>query len=112
MFGKLFKKILGGGEEQTSPSARAQVDTPQPKLRNEGLVGFVEYAVRQLVDSPEEVAVLASDDDGQLNVKVTCAKADMGKVIGKRGRTVAAIRSLVTGAARRDGKRVKVDVVD
>jgi predicted RNA-binding protein YlqC (UPF0109 family) len=74
---------------------------------------LLEYLVRSLVDAPEKVSVESFDeDDGSLVLELHVAEDDAGKVIGRGGRTVAALRTVVKAAAMRDGRRVYVDVVD
>jgi predicted RNA-binding protein YlqC (UPF0109 family) len=74
---------------------------------------FVAFLARALVDDPEAVAVESFDeDDGTTVYEVTVAEDDVGKVIGRSGRTVNALRTVVRAAAVRDGRRVLVDVVD
>ena len=74
---------------------------------------LLEYLVRSLVDAPDEVSVEAFDeDDGSLVLEVHVAEDDAGKVIGRGGRTVAALRTVVKAASTRDNRRVYVDVVD
>ncbi|MFW5997022.1 MAG: KH domain-containing protein [Lentisphaeria bacterium] len=89
---KAASKTVGGGEAD-------------PK-------GFVEFVVKQLVDSPEQVTVEMKDANGQFLVEVKCAKADMGKVIGKGGKTIDSIRALAASAGRRIDQNVRVDVLD
>ena len=74
--------------------------------------GFVEFVVKQLVDEPEQVTVETNDDEEQCLIEVRCAKPDMGKVIGKNGKTVDAIRALATSAGKRIDKRVRVEILD
>ena len=74
---------------------------------------LLEYLVRSLVDRPEEVSVESiEEDDGTLVLELRVADDDTGKVIGRGGRTVAALRTVVKAAAVRGGQRVLVDVVD
>ena len=73
---------------------------------------FVEYVVKALVDKPEEVEITTVDGDEGTTIQVHCWKDDIGKIVGKRGKTIMAIRSLVSGAAGRQHKRVSVDVLD
>ena len=76
------------------------------------VVNFVDYVVRALVDSPELVKVeLADSERGQV-INITCKKEDIGKIIGKNGKTIMAIRALVTGAASRLNQQVNVEVID
>ncbi len=73
---------------------------------------FVNYVVCSLVDKPEEVR-LENVAKGDLNIiQVHCFKRDIGKIIGKSGKTIAALRVLVSGSAAKLGFRATVDVMD
>ena len=74
---------------------------------------LIEFLARALVDAPDQVSVESyEDDDGTVVYEVRVAEDDVGKVIGRSGRTVNALRAVVRAAAMRDGRRVLVDVVD
>jgi predicted RNA-binding protein YlqC (UPF0109 family) len=74
---------------------------------------LLEYLARALVDKPEGVVVEGFDEpDGTIVLELQVAEEDAGKVIGRGGRTVAALRTVMKAAAARDGNRVLVDVVD
>jgi hypothetical protein len=74
---------------------------------------LLEYLARSLVDKPDEVSVEGFDeDDGTIVLELQVADDEAGKVIGRGGRTVAALRVVMKAAAARDGNRVLVDVVD
>ena len=74
---------------------------------------LIEFLARALVDDPEAVEVDSfEEDDGTLVYEVRVAEDDVGKVIGRSGRTVNALRTVVRAAAVREGRRVLVDVVD
>ena len=71
------------------------------------------YLARSLVDRPDEVSVESfEEDDGTIVFELQVAQDDAGKVIGRGGRTVAALRTVMKAAAVRHGNRVLVDVVD
>ena len=71
------------------------------------------YLARTLVDAPEEVSVESFEEaDGTIVLELYVAEDDAGKVIGRGGRTVAALRSVMKAAAVRQERRVLVDVVD
>jgi len=70
------------------------------------------YVVGQLVDHPEEVRVEARETRRGLAFEVRVAAGDLGRVIGRRGRTAQSIRAVVRAAAARDGVDVDVDFVD
>jgi predicted RNA-binding protein YlqC (UPF0109 family) len=74
---------------------------------------LVEYLARSLVDHPDEVRVESfEEDDGTLVFELHLNEDDVGKVIGRSGRTVNALRTVIRAASVREGKRVLVDVVD
>ena len=71
------------------------------------------YLARSLVDSPDEVSVEAfEEEDGTVVLELHVAEDDAGKIIGRGGRTVAAIRTVMKAVSTRHGQRVLVDVVD
>ena len=74
---------------------------------------LIEFLARALVDAPDQVSVESyEDDDGTVVYEVRVAEDDVGKVIGRSGRTVNALRAVVRAASAREGRRVLVDVVD
>jgi uncharacterized protein len=77
------------------------------------IIAFVDYVVRALVDEPELVKIEVKENENRAKIiNINCKKADIGKIIGKNGKTIMAIRSLVTGAASRINQQVAVEVVD
>jgi uncharacterized protein len=73
---------------------------------------LVEFLARELVDDPDAVEVVESFDARGPRYSLSVAPADMGKVIGRGGRTAKAIRSVVRAAATRRGTSAYVDIVD
>ena len=73
---------------------------------------LVEYIARSLVDSPEDVDVREYGSGSRVDIELTVAKDDMGRVIGKRGRVANAMRALLRVAAEREGKQASLDVTD
>lgn len=73
---------------------------------------LVEYIATSLVDNPERVRVEEIQGSSAVVIELRVAESDMGRVIGKRGRVVNAIRTLMEVVATRDGKRVTLEVVD
>ena len=73
---------------------------------------LVEFLARELVDDPDAVDVTESTDDRGLRLTLRVAPDDMGKVIGKGGRTAKAIRAVVRAAATRQGTGAYVDIAD
>lgn len=76
------------------------------------LEDFVTYVVKNLVDAPEEVKVETVVEAGNKTIRISCRKDDTGKIIGKKGKTIIALRALVAGAAGRMQDRVSVEVAD
>jgi predicted RNA-binding protein YlqC (UPF0109 family) len=71
------------------------------------------YLAKALVDHPDEVEVTAVEEaDGEVVLELRVHPDDMGKVIGKRGRTAKAIRTMVKAAATREGTSATVDIVE
>jgi predicted RNA-binding protein YlqC (UPF0109 family) len=66
--------------------------------------------VKQLVDNPDRVEVAANVGATAMVFEIAVIKEDLGKIIGKRGRTVEAIRTIMMSAAGKIGKRVYVEV--
>jgi predicted RNA-binding protein YlqC (UPF0109 family) len=78
-----------------------------------GAEALLEFLARALVDSPDDVAVESfEEDDGTLVLELTVAEDDVGKVIGKGGRTIGSLRTVIRACTTREGRRVLVDVVD
>ena len=73
---------------------------------------LVEFLVRSLVDDPEAVRVEEFEEDGDVILEVTVAEDDVGRVIGRRGRIVQAVRTVAKAAAAREGRRVLVDILE
>ncbi|SFA41888.1 RNA-binding protein (KH domain) [Parageobacillus thermantarcticus] len=71
---------------------------------------LIETIVQALVDHPEAVLVTSVEDEQTITYKLSVHKEDIGKVIGKQGRTIHAIRTVVYAAAARQPKRVIVQV--
>ena len=94
-------ETVGRYNAQTEPS---QIELDEDRI---------EFLARALVDSPDKVSVESfEEDDGTVVYELRVAEDDVGKVIGRSGRTVNALRAVVRAAAMREGRRVLVDVVD
>lgn len=65
-----------------------------------------------LVDHPENVVVMETEDEEGVILTLTVAEGDMGKVIGRHGKIAKAIRTVMKSAANKDGRRVIVDIED
>lgn len=72
----------------------------------------VEKIVRALVDDQEAVAVNTDEGGSTVRIEVRVAESDMGKLIGRQGRTVRAIRSLLHAASQKGRTRYLLDIVE
>ncbi|MEO8363226.1 MAG: KH domain-containing protein [Ilumatobacteraceae bacterium] len=72
----------------------------------------LDHVVRSIVDNPEAVTVEGFPDGDKILLEVRVGDGDLGRVIGRRGRTAQSIRTVVRAAATRDGVDVDVDFVD
>ncbi len=72
----------------------------------------VEKIIKALVDKPDEVIVSEKPSDRSVAISVQVAEGDMGKIIGREGRTVKAIRSILYAASQKHGKRFVLDVIE
>lgn len=73
---------------------------------------FIEYVVKALVDHPEQVDVREVDGERVVVFELRLNQTDVGKVIGKSGRTITAIRTLLTSAAAKQGKRAILEIIE
>ena len=76
------------------------------------LRAVVETVVRALVDHPDGVRVTETQRRGMTMLELTTAPGDMGKIIGRQGRTVSALRTLVAVTAEKHGQRAQLDLRD
>jgi predicted RNA-binding protein YlqC (UPF0109 family) len=75
-----------------------------------GVKAAIEVIARALTDRPDDVRVVETDHRGTMLVEIYVAPEDLGKVIGKQGRTAAALRTLAASAAERIGKTVTLEI--
>ena len=74
---------------------------------------LLEFLARALVDNPDDVSVEGFDEeDGTIVLELRVADGDVGKVIGRGGRTIQSLRTVLRAVASRQDERVLVDVVD
>ena len=72
----------------------------------------LEFIATSLADDPDAVSVEVSERHGKVVLSLSVGADDVGRVIGRRGRTAQAIRTLVAAAGARDGVTTSVDIVD
>ena len=73
---------------------------------------LIEYVVKTLVDHPEDIRISAIEGERTIVFELRCHPEDVGKVIGKSGKTVGAIRALLSTVAARQNKRAMLEVVE
>ena len=71
---------------------------------------FIEFIARQLVDSPEKVIVTEEEKDGKITLRIRVADPDVGKIIGRKGRSAQAMRVLLSAISAKNGKRAILEV--
>jgi uncharacterized protein len=96
---KLLARLFGGS------SPESQSDGPD-------LAGFVEFVVKGLADAPGNVRVDSREGAGSLDLTIRCDQKDVGRIIGRKGKTIDAIRALARGAASRTGTKVNIDIAE
>ncbi|MBO7146506.1 MAG: KH domain-containing protein [Lentisphaeria bacterium] len=112
-----LKKLFGIGSSVAAEKNEKRNGSPEGAgngnpVSLKDLEGFVDYVVRALVDYPDEVHVSTKTENDDKVIWIACRKEDTGKIIGKKGKTIIALRALVAGAAGRMQNRVKVEVAD
>jgi uncharacterized protein len=73
---------------------------------------LVSHIAKSLVDNPDVVTVTMSEEDDTVTIGLAVAKEDLGKVIGKQGRTARAMRSLLAVTAGKENKRSRLDILE
>jgi predicted RNA-binding protein YlqC (UPF0109 family) len=73
---------------------------------------FLDFVLRQLVEYPDEILITHVEAPKKITFKLRLRKSDIGKVVGKHGQTLIAIRSLLNAAASRHGQRAFLDIVE
>jgi predicted RNA-binding protein YlqC (UPF0109 family) len=94
-----------GGAEAEEGNRRSAVDGGTP-------LAVLTYLARSLSNDPDSVVIETEERRGGLRLNLHVAPDDMGRVIGRRGRTAQAIRTLVNVAGAKDGAQASVDIVD
>ena len=73
---------------------------------------LIEYIAKSLVDQPDAVKVTEVEGERTSVIELSVANEDMGKIIGKQGRTVSAIRTLLNAASMKQKKRTILEIVE
>ncbi len=70
------------------------------------------YIVSQIVDDPEKVEIAEKEDQGMINFSITVAPSDMGKIIGKNGKVIRAIRNVIKISAIKQNKKINIALLE
>lgn len=73
---------------------------------------LVEFLAKSLVDNPDEVRTRTHERDQQTIIELEVAPADLGKIIGRQGRTARAIRTILSAAGQKTRRRYSLDILD
>jgi len=73
---------------------------------------LIEFLAKSLVDNPDEVKTRTYERDQSTVIELEVAQADLGKVIGRQGRTARAIRAILSAAGQKTRRRYTLDIVD
>jgi predicted RNA-binding protein YlqC (UPF0109 family) len=73
---------------------------------------FLEFVIRQLIDYPDEMVITRIEEQRKIVFRLRVRQPDVGKVIGKHGHTIAAIRNLLNAAAARHGQRAQLQIIE
>jgi predicted RNA-binding protein YlqC (UPF0109 family) len=88
------------------------VSTTGIEANNDSFIELVEYIVRSMVDDPSQVQVTETEAERTIFYEIRVAPGDVGRVIGRRGRVINAIRAVMRAAAGRYRKRVSLEVIE
>lgn len=73
---------------------------------------FLTNIIKQIVENPDAVQVVETQDEGRINLQIKVADEDMGRVIGKEGKVINSIRMIMRVMAIRQNVRVRIDIED
>ena len=76
------------------------------------LVALMEHLAKAIVEAPEEVSVEPFEENGQTVLELVVAEADLGRVIGRNGRTARSLRTILHSASLRTRKRYQLEIVE
>ncbi len=72
----------------------------------------LEYIITQIVDEPKEVEITEQEDNGMINFTIKVAPSDMGKIIGKNGKVIRAVRNVVKISAIKQNKKINIALME
>ena len=74
------------------------------------MLELIKYVVNQFAENPNEVEYLVEDKGNVVDVTVVLKESDMGKVIGRQGKIAKALRTIVSAASKKSGKRYNIEI--
>jgi predicted RNA-binding protein YlqC (UPF0109 family) len=87
------------------------VTNPRKRNQRSKMKKLLEYLVKELVSKPKKIKIAESkEEDGTVHLSLSVSPEDMGMIIGKGGKTITAIRSLVKTSAVKNGKKVFLEL--
>jgi len=102
-----FRKSKKDDQKQPAVQGESLQDRSVSELKE-----FVEFIAKNLVDYPEEVEVRTIDGEKTIVFELKVNKSDIGKIIGKSGRTIRAIRTLLTTTAAKHRQRAVLEILE
>jgi predicted RNA-binding protein YlqC (UPF0109 family) len=100
------------GNDVNSADPVAEDDNAGNRVTGGTPLAVLGYLVKSIASEPDAIAIQTEETSGSVKFHLHVAPDDMGRVIGRRGRVIEAVRTLVAAAGARDGVRTVVDVVD
>ncbi len=73
---------------------------------------FIEFIVKQMVDKPEKVLIEKIENENTIEIKIEVDKSDIGKVVGKQGKNINALRTLLTAVGAKEHHRAVLHLVE
>jgi predicted RNA-binding protein YlqC (UPF0109 family) len=83
-----------------------------PKVEDKEMKDLIEYIAKSLVDQPDVVKVLEVEGERTSVIELSVAKEDLGKVIGKQGKTARAMRTILSAASTKQRKRTILEIIE
>ena len=108
-----INQVDGGGDQDINDDINDDIDDGNDDGPDGGTpLAVLNYLARSLSNDPDSVVIDSDERRGGLRLSLHVSPDDMGRVIGRRGRTAQAIRTLVNVAGAKDGIAASVDIVD
>jgi ribosomal protein S16 len=106
------RKRVGWPGENPAPSRKRSDQAMMAPGSTDNMKDLIEYIAKALVDQPDQVKVSEVEGEKTSVIELTVAKEDLGKVIGKQGRTARAIRTILSAASTKIRKRSVLEIIE